>query len=353
MPDGSKVRVGFVGVGKMGQCAHLRNYATIPECEVAAIAEVRPETARRVAEHYGVLRVYASHEEMLANEELDAIVASHPFWRHGVVLPEVIRAGKPMFIEKPLASTIESGEKILQACQDSGAWIMVGYHKRSDPATMFAKAEIDRLKESGELGCMRYVRVVMPAGEWTANGFLGLIDGGDPLPKLPGDPPAPDMDEQTFNRYCGFVNYYIHQVNLVRHLLGESYRVTYADPSGVLLVGQSESGVACAIEMSPYETTVDWQESAMVCFEKGYVKIDLPAPMVRNRAGRVEILRDPGGGATPEATTPHLPSVHAMRQQALNFLAAVRGQRAPMCGAPEALADLKLAREYIRLLKGV
>ena len=36
----SKPRIGFVGVGGMGQCAHLRNYATLPDCEVVAIAEV-------------------------------------------------------------------------------------------------------------------------------------------------------------------------------------------------------------------------------------------------------------------------------------------------------------------------
>ena len=43
-----KVRIGFVGVGSMGQCAHLKNYATLPECEVAAIAELRQDLAKKV-----------------------------------------------------------------------------------------------------------------------------------------------------------------------------------------------------------------------------------------------------------------------------------------------------------------
>ncbi len=46
------------------------------------------------------------------------------------------------------------------------------------------------------------------------------------------------MDKPTYDAYITFVNYYIHQVNLMRHLLGEPYRVTYADPSGVLLAGR-------------------------------------------------------------------------------------------------------------------
>jgi predicted dehydrogenase len=151
--------------------------------------------------------------------------------------------------------------------------------------------------------------------------------------------------------YEGFVNYYIHQVNLLRHLLGETYSVAYADPSGVLMAGRSASGVAFAIEMTTYRTTQDWQESALVCFEKGYVKLNLPAPLAAYRAGTVEVLRDPGD-TMPEVIAPHLPAVGAMRQQASNFLAAIRGEMAPMCEPAEALEDLKIARDYIRLLTG-
>ena len=107
----------------------------------------------------------------------------------------------------------------------------------------------------------------------------------------------------------------------MRHLLGEPYHVTYADPSGVLLAGQSESGVAGAIEMSPYRTTIDWQESALVCFEHGYVKLELPAPLACNRPGRVEIFRDPGGahardGHPATAVGPrHAPAGHELRRR--------------------------------------
>ncbi len=353
MAEKKCVRIGFVGVGGMGQCAHLRNYAVLPDCKVAAIAEVREKTAAKVAQRYGVPKVYTSHQEMLANEELDGIVASQPFTRHGILLPELIQSGKPIFIEKPLSSTLDSGKKILQVLQDSAAWVMVGYHKRSDPASMYAKAEVERLKSSGELGKMTYIRILMPAGDWVANGFLDLIDEGDRVDgTFEFEAPPTDMDKETNTEFWTFVNYYIHQVNLLHYFLGESYKVTFADPGGVLLAGQSESGVTCAIEMSPYQTTVDWQESVLVAFERGYVKVSLPAPMVRNQPGKVEILRDPGEGKTPVTEFPQMPWVHAMQQQASNFIAAIRGERPPMTTAPEAMEDLKVAREYIRKLRG-
>ncbi len=344
-----RVRIGFVGVGTMGQVAHLRNYAATPDCEVVAIAELRRGLGRQVAARYGVPRVYGSHTEMLAAEELDAIVAVQPFTRHGVLVPELLEAGVPTFIEKPLAGSVEAGERILAAVRASGTWLMVGYHKRSDPATAFAKAEIGRLKQSGELGALRYVRILMPAGDWVAGGFAGLIRTDEPIPQVAWDPPPADMDEETYRAYLTFVNYYIHQVNLMRHLLGEAYGVAYADPSGVLLAVQSESGVAGTIEMSPYTTTVGWEESALVAFEHGYVRLELPAPLTVNRPGSVEILRDPGGGRTPEAVRPQLPWIGAMQQQAANFVRAVRGEAKPPCEGEEALEDLRTARDYIRM----
>ncbi|MCE5257496.1 MAG: Gfo/Idh/MocA family oxidoreductase [Chloroflexi bacterium] len=348
----SKVKIGFVGVGGMGQCAHLKNYVTVPDCEVVAIAEIRPELRKAVAAKYGIPRTYADHNAMLAAEKVDAIVSAQPFTRHGTLIPELLQAGVPVMTEKPLAGSIEMGEKVVAAAKTAGTWQMLGYHKRSDPATIYAKAEIKRLLETKELGALRYVRVLMPAGDWVANGFIDLVRSNESYPELPGDPAPKDMSEALYKEYISFVNYYIHQVNLLRHLLGEPYKVTYADPSGVLLAVTSTSGIAGTIEMSPYTTTIDWHESALVAFEHGYIKIELPAPLASNRPGRVEIFRDPGQGETPQTIIPSLPWVHAMRQQAMNFVSAVKGEMAPMTDSAEALEDLKVAREYIRLLRG-
>lgn len=348
-----KVRIGFVGVGGMGQCAHLKNYVTLPNCEVVALAEIREELGRKVAAKYNIPKVYKDHATMLANEKLDGLVASQPFTRHGTLVPELLKAGLPIFTEKPLAGTLEMGQKILKALKKSGTWHMVGYHKRSDPATMYAKAEIDQLKASGELGKMKYVRILMPAGDWVAGGFNDLISGGEGAKDLVWDPPTKSMDKTAYDQYISFVNYYIHQVNLMRHLLGEAYSVKYADPSGVLLVGQSLSGVPCTIEMTPYQTTIDWQESALVAFERGWIKIALPAPLANNRPGTVEIYKDPGKGTTPMRSSPQLPWIHAMRQQAMNFVAAIEGKIKPLCQAEEAMEDLKVARQYLKAWKGV
>jgi len=345
----AKTRIGFVGVGGMGQCAHLKNYVTVPDCEVAALAEIRSELGKRVAAKYGIPKVYTDHTAMLKNEQLDGIVASQPFTRHGTLISDLAQYGVPIFTEKPLAGTIEQGERILRALAAGKSWHMVGYHKRSDPASMYAKVEIDRLKATGELGALKYVRILMPAGDWVASGFIDLVNTDEKLPPVEWDPPASDMDKESYDKYISFVNYYIHQVNFMRYMLGEPYKVTYVHPSDVMLAVESDSGVAGVIEMTPFSTSIDWQEEVLVCFEKGWLRIDLPAPLASNRPGKVTIMRDPRDGSTPTTMSPILPWVHAMRRQAFNFVAAVRGEMAPLCQAEEALEDLKVAKQYLDL----
>jgi len=348
-----KVKIGFIGVGSMGQCAHLKNYASFKdECEVVAIAELRQNTAKAVAAKYGISKVYHDAEEMLKNEKLDGIVASQQFTRHGILLKSILNANVPVFIEKPLAGSIPVAENILKTIQSTKTPVMVGYHKRSDLACEYAKQLIEELKNSNELGAMKYIRILMPAGDWIAGGFSDLISCEEgSMPELEWDPADPSMDEKTYADYISFVNYYIHQVNLMRFFLGEDYKVTYADPGKVLIAGVSDSGVTCAIEMSPYSTTIDWQESVLVAFEKGYIKIELPAPLASNRPGKVEVFKDPGNGKTPETLIPQFDWVHAMKNQAANFIKLIKKEQKAPCEASEALKDLQIAKDYIDLLK--
>jgi predicted dehydrogenase len=361
----AKVRIGFVGVGFMGQMAHLKNYVGMEDCEVAAIAELRKDTARLVAQRYGIAKVYASHREMLAEEKLDGVVASQPFTRHAVLLPEIYPHVKHVFTEKPLAVAVSAGEKLAAAARQAGCVHMVGYHKLSDPAVAYARKLIEEWKASGTVGKLRYVRILMPAGDWIAGGGEGVLNAGDKPGQLQTEPPAPDLDKPAYDAYVSFVNYYIHQVNLMRHLLGEPYSLSYADKSGVLLAVRSQSGVAGVIEMSPYQTSIEWEESALVCFERGYIHIRLPAPLATHRCGRVEVYSDPGKGggskgqglpleasAVPQRSSPTLPWVHAMRQQAVNFVNVCKGEQPPPCDAQEAVEDLRIAREYVRLRYG-
>ncbi|WP_201000764.1 Gfo/Idh/MocA family protein [Paenibacillus glycanilyticus] len=343
----TKLRIGFVGVGGMGQMAHLSNYAVLKEeCEVVALAEPRQQMARLVADRYGVSEVYGSHLELLEHASVDAIVAPQPFRNHANVIPDILRAGIPVLTEKPLSLTVREGGKMVRIGEESGTLHMIGYHKRSDPAVEYAKRVIEEWKASGSFGELQYIRITMPPGDWVG-GADQPIGSDEPYPTLLLEQGPDGYTDKMTQMLDSFVNYYIHQVNMFRHLLGENYKLTFGDRRGIMLSGESDSGVTITLEMAPYHTSHEWEEQILVGFRQGYVRVDLPAPLARQRAGRVTIKKD--NASADEALTyePILPNVSAMRNQARYFLAAVRGDRPAPCTAKEALQDLIFAQSYV------
>ncbi|MDB6126550.1 MAG: Dehydrogenase [Verrucomicrobia bacterium] len=344
-----KIRLGFIGTGNMGQMAHLRNYMTLPDCEVVALAELRPQLAAQVATRWGIPEVYHNHEELLAKAKVDALVMIQPFWIHGGLLPAVLAHGKPIMIEKPIAHSVEIAAHLAELSSKHRAPIYVAYHKRSDLASVAAAEKIREWKASGKFGQLRSIRVTMPPGKWDAEGFASRIVTEEKYPDIPSDPPPAGFDKEGAHQNFLLVNFYIHQINLLRYLLGEDYTVTTADANGQYMGIRSASGVSGILEMAPYHTTLDWQEQALVGFDKGYVKLDLPAPMVLDRPGKLTVFEDLGGAETPRQIEPVFPAWHAMRSQAANFVRAVAGESTPLCTATDAMKDLEVARDFLRL----
>jgi predicted dehydrogenase len=339
------VRVGFVGAGFMGQLAHLWNYDQIDDCEVVALAEPQSELAAAVATRYDVPSVYEDYDAMLGDADLDAIVAAQPYQRYAHVVPDLLEAGVPLFTEKPAAVAPETAEELADMGEAAGVEHMIGYHKRSDPAMEHAKDVVTEWREHGDYGELRYVRITMPEGDWIA-GAPDPITTDETPPDGEMEPLPERYDEAVAEQYNAFINYYIHQVNALRFFTEAPYEVTHADDGGTLLVGETADGVTGTIEMSPYRTSGDWQESILVGFDRGYVRVDLPAPLQRQTPGTVEVMRDEGDGEMT-TTTPALPPTSAMRRQAENFLAVARGERAPPADVAEGAADLRVAADYI------
>lgn len=346
-----RVRIGFVGAGFMGQLAHIRSYALLhEECELVALAEPRQHTAERVAARYGIGRVYRDHRELLESEQLDGIVASQRFTYHETLLPELYPHVPHLFTEKPLALGAATGERLARLATEAGCVHMLGYHRRSDPATREAKRTVDAWRESGELGALRYLRICYSGGDWIANSQAAMIDSGEERPPLPAEelPPKLAGDDDVLWALSTGANELVHPLNLLRHFLAEPYRVIFAHASGRLYGFESESGVPATIEVAPYRVTVGLEEETLVAFERGYVRLR-PAPSLAiNRAGTLEVYRDPGRGALPERVFPQLPWIDPMRAQAADFLRVCRGDAPPLTGAAEGAEDLHLVSDIVR-----
>ncbi len=143
------LRVGIAGLGRLGK-RHAEQLARhTPGARLVAACSPVAEELDWARDALGVPRLYADYAELLADPEIDAVVLVTPTTLHADQTSAALRAGKHVFVEKPLSldvATCEAVEAVAREYPDQVA--MVGFVRRFDPSYARAKAAID----AGQLG---------------------------------------------------------------------------------------------------------------------------------------------------------------------------------------------------------
>jgi myo-inositol 2-dehydrogenase/D-chiro-inositol 1-dehydrogenase len=119
------VRIGFVGAGGIAR-EHLKNLAEMPNAQIAAVCDTVAAAAQDVASLYHC-QAYSSHEDMLSQEQLDAVYICVPPFTRGPAEIAAARRGVAMFVEKPVALDLETAREIQAAIERAGVLVNVGY----------------------------------------------------------------------------------------------------------------------------------------------------------------------------------------------------------------------------------
>lgn len=344
-----KVRIGFAGVGFMGQVAHLRNYLRNPDCEIVAIAEPRRELARKVAKHFDIPKVYASHLELVDDPDVDAVVASQPHHMNGHVSIPLLRAGKSVFVEKPMAGSLAEAIEMVEAARSSGARLMVGFMKRYDAGVNLARQAIADATATGSMGKPALLNAYCFGGDWV-QGVDGPISSDEPVPVDPTFRPkspawlSPSL-HATFDLY---MNIFSHNINLVRYLFPSELKVKAA-----LLRADSwhqTSMFDCGgVPLNLYGAPVNcgwWEEKSEVYFDEGWVRVITPSPLAQQDSAEVEIYR---GGQINQSTLLKGTPYWAFRAQADHFVECVRDNTQPRSNGEDCLEDMRLMEDVFRL----
>jgi predicted dehydrogenase len=122
------LNVGVVGLGAIGQ-KHCTALAAIERANICAVADVNPTVLQSTAEQYQAAP-YSDVKQMLAHPDLDAVVVATPDELHTDACVWAAQAGKHILVEKPIATTVEDAEAIIQAADKAGVKLMVGFTLR-------------------------------------------------------------------------------------------------------------------------------------------------------------------------------------------------------------------------------
>nr|MBA3726446.1 Gfo/Idh/MocA family oxidoreductase [Armatimonadota bacterium] len=204
------LRTAIVGCGFMGRM-HANVYSTLDNARLNAVADRRPEVLDRFAEEFGVPG-YEILENLLENEEVDAIDVCLPTHLHREATIEAARSGRHVFCEKPMALTLDEADEMIAECERAGVCLMIGHCIRFWPEYAHLKNITDECK-LGKLLSINLTRY----GEfpfWSSDNWMADEDksGG------------------------GALDMHIHDTDYALYLLGEPKEIISfgsVDPRGV------------------------------------------------------------------------------------------------------------------------
>lgn len=144
---GANDRIRIAGLGTGGRCRYLLSLAVKePNIELAAVCDVyeprRRETREKLAPQ---AREYLDYREVLARRDIDAVFIGSPDHWHVPMTIDAVRAGKDVYVEKPLTKTIEEGPLAQKAVAETGRIVQVGYQQRSWEHFIAAREHLPKL----------------------------------------------------------------------------------------------------------------------------------------------------------------------------------------------------------------
>ncbi len=196
-------KIGLIGTGGISR-AHLPVYEHFPEkVKLTAVCDIVEAAARERASEANVDDIYLDYETMLREADIDAVDICTGHDTHAPIVMAAAAAGKHALVEKPMGNSMQECRDMIVAADKAGVTLMIAHMLRFSPST----EAVRQLLAAGELGTIRAARIdiMMNAigrlreGHWMLDGHAG---GG-----------------------IGFTNT-IHEVDLVRHLLGDVKTVT-------------------------------------------------------------------------------------------------------------------------------
>jgi UDP-N-acetylglucosamine 3-dehydrogenase len=319
------VCVAVVGAGNMGR-HHVRNYAELPGARLCAVVDADADRTRDLAERYGVA-AYASVEQLLAAEpDVEAVSVATPTSSHFAIAGQLLRAGKHVLVEKPIAASAAEGRKLTALADERGRVLAVGHVERFNPAV----TELKRLIDSGRMGTTLSVvarRVgVMP-------------------------PQIRDADV--------IVDLAVHDIDIFRFLLGaDRPDDVYANAGRAIAEDRFDyadiflrfGDVACLLQVN-WVTPVKIRSLA-VTGTGGYAEVEyVTQSLVFHEADAVdsvETFAELEAYSMREPTRPDIEHGEPLGIELLEFLKAVRGETSAIVTAADGTMSIRIASDVAR-----
>ncbi len=202
-----KLKLGIIGVGRIGKI-HAENITkNISQAEVVAVSDVRLDGVKEWASGLGIDNVYSDYKEIIEDSKIDAILVCSSTDTHAEISIEAARAGKHIFCEKPIDFNLDRIKAVINEVDKAGVKFQVGFNRRFDHNFSKVKDTV----EKGLIGAPHIIKITSR------------------------DPEAPPIE---YVKVSGgiFLDMTIHDFDMVRYLSGSEVEEVYVN--GAVLINE-------------------------------------------------------------------------------------------------------------------
>ncbi len=231
----NKLKVGIIGVGRIGKVHTLSILNYMPEVEIKAISDINLEGAKEWATQNGIPHYYQDYKNILNDSEIDAVLICSSTDTHSSISVEAAEAGKHIFCEKPVDLTIEKVEAVIEAAKRENVKLQIGFNRRFDHN--FKK--VRELIKDGILGEIQILKITSRDPEPPSAQYAAASGG------MFMDMTIHDFDMARFMMGCEPTEVYVAAACLVDPAIGEA-----GDVDTAVITIKFENGGLCVIDNS-------------------------------------------------------------------------------------------------------
>ena len=167
----SNINIGFIGAGSFAQ-SYLIPYTKREGASLDTVVTTKGITAKNVAQKFGFNKASSEAQDILANPQINTVFIATPHNSHASYTMEALKAGKNVFVEKPLAMNYDELEEVKKVYQASNQKLMVGFNRRFSPIAEKIKSEFIGNGEPKVVN-IRVNAGFIPKDHWTQNKNIG------------------------------------------------------------------------------------------------------------------------------------------------------------------------------------
>ncbi len=239
-----RVRMGYIGLGNRGDQVHDA-FLEHGDQQTVAVCDLRTDYMDFAAKKSRATPTkYNDYRKLLADKNVDATVIATPDHWHAIMFVDACRAGKDVYVEKPLSLTVAEGREMVKVAGESNRVVQVGIHRRS---ARFLKEAVDAV-QSGAIGQVTVAKAFHIQNEWPVG--IGKPDNGPPPSPEEWDkwlgpaPFVPYNKNREFYKFRWFydysggqvTNFGVHYMDMMRWCLGQDAPQTVTAMGGKFAV---------------------------------------------------------------------------------------------------------------------